>query len=126
MVAGVGGTTVSSADRYPAAAELAALVGPAGDDGGMNFAQPGRYEVSFPCRNPWCLEVSHPHPSCPHELLHQVIAPPYPPSVTAQRAAQQLRQLEQDGRLEPVQPLDLRWLWLVPPVVVIFFLLMLF
>ncbi|MEV6340970.1 hypothetical protein AB0M12_40400 [Nocardia vinacea] len=36
-----------------------------------------------------------------------------------------LRELEKAGRLEIPQPLDLRWLWLVPPALIVFFLLML-
>ncbi|MEU5759996.1 hypothetical protein [Nocardia sp. NPDC047648] len=41
------------------------------------------------------------------------------------RTMRYLRELEQAGVLERPRPLDLRWLWLAPPAVVAFFLLML-
>lgn len=91
----------------------------------MDLSQPLRYDRGFPCRNPACREAWHPHPSCPHELLHKVFFPPDPPGATSLPARQRISQLEKEGRLEPVQAPDMRWLWLVPPAVVVLFLLML-
>ncbi|MEV3961759.1 hypothetical protein AB0M34_12800 [Nocardia sp. NPDC050193] len=92
----------------------------------MDLTQSSRADWGFPCRNPLCREARHSHPSCPHELLHQVFSPPYPPSVTTLRAAQQLRQLKEEGRLPRVEPLPVWWIWLIPPALVVLFLLMLF
>jgi hypothetical protein len=95
---------------------------------GMDLSQPPRYDLGFPCRNPACREARHPHPECPHELLHRVFAPPPPagmPPLSSLRARQHISKLEEEGRLEPVRAPDMRWIWLVPPIVVAFFLLML-
>ncbi|WP_280507278.1 hypothetical protein [Nocardia flavorosea] len=95
----------------------------------MDISQPPRYDLGFPCRNVACREARHPYPACPHELLHQVIDPPLPPGVTppsALRAALHISKLEKEGRLEHVRAPDMRWIWLVPPIVVLLFLLMLF
>ncbi|MEU1986111.1 hypothetical protein [Nocardia sp. NPDC019395] len=95
----------------------------------MDISQPPRYDLGFPCRNPVCREARHPYPACPHELLHQVFDPPLPPGtprLSSMRARQHISKLEEEGRLEPVRPLDMRWLWLVPPLLVVFFLFLLF
>jgi hypothetical protein len=41
------------------------------------------------------------------------------------RTIRHLRELERTGQFKMAQPLDMRWLWLVPPAMMILFLLML-
>ncbi|MFI6309867.1 hypothetical protein ACIBEK_06990 [Nocardia fusca] len=40
--------------------------------------------------------------------------------------AEQIRHLEKRGRLPHVESLDMRWIWLIPPTLVVLLLLMLF
>lgn len=87
----------------------------------MDLTRPPRYDLGFPCRNPQCRMAWHVSPYCPFPPL----PPPMPPTPAQVRAVDQLRRLEREGVLPRVQPLDTRWLWLVPPGLVVFLLLML-
>ncbi|BDT96947.1 hypothetical protein IFM12275_69230 (plasmid) [Nocardia sputorum] len=59
---------------------------------------------------------------------HYVSYCPYRQPITPAelRAVQRLVELERAGVMELARPLDMRWLWLVPPAVVIFGLIVLF
>ncbi|MFI2233765.1 hypothetical protein [Nocardia testacea] len=71
-----------------------------------------------------------------HELRHSGLthlgesgvpaAPSIPPTSRESRSAQPIRRLERQGRLPHIGPLDMRWIWLVPPALVVFLLLVLF
>lgn len=89
----------------------------------MDRTQPFRYDRgSYPCRNPRCRIAYHPIPICPYERP-ETSQPARSSRFTALR---QIEQLEREGRLSPVEPIPMWWIWLIPPAVVAFLLLMLF
>jgi hypothetical protein len=67
-----------------------------------------------------CAMGWHDVPYCPYRRPE-----PRPITPGQMRTMRHLRELERAGRLEMARPLDMRWLWLVPPAVVVLFLLML-
>lgn len=91
----------------------------------MDLTQPPRYGpgFQFPCQNPECAMAWHVGPYCPYA---RPPAPSIPTTPSELRSAQQIRRLERQGRLPHIEPLDMRWIWLIPPALVLLFLLMLF
>lgn len=78
-----------------------------------------QYEYRYLCSH--CLIGWHYVPFCPYRQseLRQI-------TPSERRAIRRLVELERAGVIELARPLDLRWLWLVPPAVVIFGLIVLF
>ncbi|MFR9773837.1 hypothetical protein [Nocardia sp. SC052] len=70
-----------------------------------------RYDLGYPCNNPRCYAAVHATPTCPYWRPE-----PLPPSEPVPGAR---------PPLPYVKPLDMRWIWLVPPAVVIFALIVL-
>jgi hypothetical protein len=89
----------------------------------MDRTQPFRFGPgSYPCQNPRCHIAYHPIPTCPYQL-------PEPSRPFASRVGdgrRRIEQLEREGRLPPVEPIPMWWIWLIPPALVILLLLMLF
>ncbi|MGY2033119.1 hypothetical protein [Nocardia gipuzkoensis] len=71
-----------------------------------------RYDLGYPCNNPRCYAAVHATPMCPYRRPE----PPLPPTPS---------QIRNAPHLPYVKPLDMRWIWLVPPAVVIFALIVL-
>lgn len=89
----------------------------------MDRTQPFRYGPgSYPCRNPRCRIAYHPIPICPYERPE----PSRPSRSSGFAALRQIEQLEREGRLQPVNPLPVWWIWCIPPAIVVFLLLLLF
>jgi hypothetical protein len=87
----------------------------------MDRTNPLRYDLGYPCQNPWCHAAVHVSPTCPYPRPE----PPRPPTSSGVHGAQYVVQRQREGRIPHVEPLDMRWLWLVPPAVVILGLIML-
>ena len=92
----------------------------------MDLTRPPRYDRGFPCTNATCTAAWHHSPDCPYPMLYPMPRPPRVLTPAELRSVRHIHKLEGEGRLEPVRAPDMRWLWLVPPAVLIFFLLMLF
>ena len=73
------------------------------------------------CSNPECLSSWHYAPGCPYR--QPVLSAPI--TASEMRTIRHLRHLERIGVLEPVHPISFRWVWAVPPLLVVLLLLML-
>ncbi|WP_174186929.1 hypothetical protein [Nocardia barduliensis] len=78
-----------------------------------------QYEYRYLCSQ--CLIGWHYAPFCPYRQPE-----PRPITPGERRAIGRLVELDRAGVLELPRPLDMRWLWLVPPAVVIVGLIVLF
>ncbi|WP_063035801.1 hypothetical protein [Nocardia grenadensis] len=88
----------------------------------MDRLNPLRYDLGYPCGNPRCYAAVHVSPTCPVPRYER----PRSSTPSEVRGQRHLAQLQREGKAPVVKPFPMWWIYLVPPAVVIFGLLMLF